>query len=423
VELIAAGDDSNESATSPLFFTLTFNGAGGETLNQVVIDLSNTAIVFDPQADLGFPFTVGQNNGGVSVASTLSPDSRTLTLNFGNTFTPGKSISFGLDRDLIGIHAGGNSADLLGGGSVIATVNSGQMLYGAFGNQLGRGFAPTDGYGLIDARVAVESIVGKTSNSAGVAANLSTRGIVGTGENVLIGGLIIDGAATKNIILRAIGPSIPLAGVLLDPVLELYAANGQQMAANDNWEDDPVEAALIRQTGIPPKDRRESAIVEPLGPGNYTAIVRGASETTGIALVEAYDLDTQPAAARMANIATRGTVQTGDDVLIAGFILLNGPTQIVVRAVGPSLAPAGVSGVLADPTLELRDNQGSLLGANDNWQEKGFPAIQLKAVGLSPATTVESAFSTTLNPNSYTAIVRGAHGTTGVALVEVYTLR
>jgi hypothetical protein len=125
----------------------------------------------------------------------------------------------------------------------------------------------------------------------------------------------------------------------------------------------------------------------------------------------------------MANIATRGTVQTGDDVMIAGFILRGGPSQIVLRAIGPSLAPAGVSGVLADPTLELRDNQGSLLGSNDNWQEKGFPAIQLTAAGLSPAATVESAFATTLSPNSYTAIVRGAHGTTGVALVEVYLLR
>jgi hypothetical protein len=423
VDLTAAGDDSNESATSPLFFTLTFNGAGGDTLNQVVIDLSNTAIVFDPQADLGFPFTVGQNNGGVSVTAELSPNARTLTLTFGNSFTPGKAISFGLDRDLIGIHAGGNSADLLGGGSVIATVNSGQMLYGAFGNHLGRGFAPTDGHGLIDARVAVESIVGKQSSSAGVAANLSTRGNVGTGENVLIGSLIVDGPAAKNIILRAIGPSLPLAGAVSDPVLELYAANGQQIAANNDWEDDPVQAELIRQTGIPPSDRRESALVEALVSGNYTAIVRGAGDMTGIGLVEAYDLDSQPAASRMVNIATRGTVQSGDNVMIAGFILRNGQSQIVVRAVGPSLAPAGVSGVLADPILELRDNQGSLLGSNDNWQEKAFPAIQLAAVGLSPDATVESAFAASLSPNSYTAIVRGAHGTTGVALVEVYTLR
>jgi hypothetical protein len=225
------------------------------------------------------------------------------------------------------------------------------------------------------------------------------------------------------VIFRAIGPSIPLAGALADPALALFNANGQQIAANDNWEEDQVEAAEVQQTGIPPSDSRESALVEPLAPGNYTAVVRGASSSTGIGLVEAYDLDSQPAASRMANIATRGTVETGDNVMIAGFILTNGPSQIVVRAVGPSLTAAGISGVLADPALELRDSQGNLLGSDDNWQEKSFQAIQLTAIGLAPAMQVESALTTTLNPSNYTAIVRGAHGTTGVALVEVYTLR
>jgi hypothetical protein len=422
VDLIAAGDDSNESATSPTFFTLTFNGQNGDTLNQLIVDLSNTSIVFDPRADLGFPFTVGQNDGSVSITSSLSPDSRTLTLTFGDTFTSGKTISFGLDRDLAAINAGGNSADLLGGVSIAGTINSGEMLYGAFGNQLGDGFIPTDGHGLIDAKIAVEGIVGKQSASTGAAANLSTRGIVGTGENVLIGGLIIEGTAAKKVILRAIGPTLPVPGALPDPALELYNANGLQIAADDNWQDDNVQAAQIQATGIPPNDPRESALVESLSPGNYTAIVRGSNNSTGIGLVEAYDLDSQPAASRMANIATRGTVQTGDNVMIAGFILRNGPSSIVVRAVGPSLVTAGVSGALADPALELRDSQGNLLASDDNWQEHTFQAIQLTAIGLAPAAAVESAITMTLNPGGYTAIVRGAHGTTGVALVEVYNL-
>ena len=423
ITLTAAGDDSNESATSPTFFTLTFNGASGDALTQVVIDLPNTPLLLDPRADLGFPFTVGQNSGGVSVTSVLSPDFRTLTLSFGNTFTSGKTISFGIDRDLAGINAGGNSADLLGGGSVVASFGSGQLLYGAFGNQLGDGFVATDGHGLIDARIAVESIVGKKPVSSGITANLSTRGIVGTNQNVLIGGLIIEGTAAKRVIFRAIGPSIPLAGALADPVLELFDSNGQQVAANDNWPDDPVEAAEVQQTGIPPSNSRESALVEQLLPGNYTAIVRGANNSTGVGLVEAYDLDSQPAASRMANIATRGTVETGDNVMIAGFILTTGPSQVVVRAIGPTLTAAGVSGALADPALELRDSQGNLLDSADNWQENAFQAVQLAAAGLAPASQVESAFTTTLNPSNYTAIVRGAHGTAGVALVEVYTLR
>lgn len=422
VDLSAAGDDSNESATSPTFFTLSFNGQNGDTLDQVVIDLHNSPIVFDPRTDLGFPFTVGQNDGGVSVTPTLSPDLRTLTLTFDKTFTPGKAIAFGLDRDLAAINAGGNSADVLGGVSVMATIGSGEILYGALGNQLDPGFIPADGNGLLDAKVAVESIVGKNSGSAGVAANLSTRGIIGTGETVLIGGIIVEGTAAKNVIIRAIGPSVPIPGALQDPALELYDANGQQIAADDNWQDDPAQMTQIQGTGIPPSDPRESALVESLGPGSYTAIVRGANNSTGIGLVEAYDLDSQPAASRMANIATRGTVQTGDNVMIAGFILRDGTSQIVVRAVGPSLAAAGVSGALADPTLELRDSQGNLLMSDDNWQENAFQAIQLTAIGLAPGAPVESAFTATLNPGNYTAIVRGAHGTTGVALVEVYNL-
>src|SRR5205085_11013742 len=232
--------------------------------------------------------------------------------------------------DLAGINAGGNSADLLGGASVIATIN-GQPFYGALGNQLGRGFIATDGNGLIDARAAVESIVGKNSSSSGAPVNLSTRGNVGLGENVLIGGLSIEGPTAKKVILRAIGPSIPVTDALLDPALELYDANGQQIAANDNWQDDSAQALQIQATGIPPKDPRESAIVRLLSPGNYTAIVRGANNSGGIGLVEAYDLDNQPAATRLANIATRRTRFSGDNVMVAGFLPQQRPFQLGVR--------------------------------------------------------------------------------------------
>ena len=421
IELVANGDDSNESATSPIFFTLSFNGAGGASLDQVAIDLSNTPLIFDTRLDVGYPFIVGRNDNGVSVNANLSADSRTLTLTFGGTFTPGKSISFGLDRDLAGISAGGNSADLLSGGSVIATVNA-QVSYGAFGNALGAGFVSVDGYGLINARNAVEAIIGKRPVSTGVTANLSTRGNVGNGENVLIGGLIVQGTTAKRVIVRAIGPSLPLSGALGDPSLELFDGNGQQLAFNDNWQDDSAQAAEIQATGIPPSDARESAMVKSLTPGSYTAIVRGSNGNTGIGLVEAYDLDSPPSASRLANIATRGTVQTADNVMIAGFILQQGSTRLVVRALGPTLGATGVSGALADPKLELRDSQGNFVAGNDNWQEDGFQAVQVSAAGLSPASTVESSVVTTLNAGGYTAIVRGAHGTTGVALVEVYSL-
>ena len=422
IVLAADGDDSNDSATSPTFFTLSFDGPAGSALQQVIIDLTNPGLVFDPRADLGFPFTVGRNDNGVAVTSNLSADQRTLTLGFGNSFTPGKSISFGLDRDLAAINAGGNSADVLGGASVIATVD-GQTHYGGFANQLGTGFVATDGDGLIDARKAVESLVGQKPVSSGIAANLSTRGEVGSEqENALIGGLIIQGTPNKKIILRALGPSVPLAGAMGDPTLELHNADGQPIAANDDWQDDSAQAAAIQASGFAPLDPHESALLESLGPANYTAIVRGAGGETGIALVEAYDLDDQPAGSRLANIATRGTVGTGDNVMIAGFFLQRGANEVVVRALGPTLSAFNVSATLPDPSLELRDSQGTLLGANDNWQESAFQAVQLTAAVLGPTSAVESALITTLNPGGYTAIVRGAHGTTGVALVEVYSL-
>jgi hypothetical protein len=423
VQVTATGDDSNESATSPTFFNLTFNGQAGETFHQLTIDLSNTPLVFDQRADLGFPFTVGQNSGGVSISPSFSPDLRILTLDFGNTFTPGKTISFGVDRDLAAISAGGNSADLLAGADISAVVDAGQTLYGAFANQLGKSFVPTEGYGLVDAKAAVQAIVGKGPAVAGVPVNLSTRGTVGTGDDVLIGGLIIDGRAAKKVIIRALGPSIPVPGPLADPTLELHDGNGTKLGADDNWQDDPDQAAKIRATTIPPTDPRESALVESLPPGGYTAIVRGAGNTTGVALVEVYDLDNQPAPSRLANIATRGIVQTGDNVMIAGFILNNNPATIVVRAIGPSLAAAGVPGALADPALEIHDGQGNLIGSNDNWQQNAFQAVQIQGIGLPPTSPLESAITTTLNAGNYTAVVRGARGTTGVALVEVYDLQ
>jgi len=425
LDLTASGDDSNQSATNPSFFTLQWSNGAGVTLQQLIIDLSHTALIFDPSADLGFPFTVGQNSQGVNVTSSLSPDNRVLTLNFGNTFTSGKTISFGIDRDFAGINAGGNNADVLGGASVTGITSSGASLFTAFTNQLGHGFAPGDGQGLIDAKLAVESVLGHKSAFTGISANLSTRGNVGTGDNVLIGGLIIDGSGTKKIISRALGPSIPIPGKLMDPFLGLYDQNGNAIITNDNWQDDPVQAAQIQATGLPPNDPHESAIVWSLSPGNYTAIVSGANSTTGTGLVEVYDLDPQPAASRLANIATRGGVQTNDNVMIAGFILQQGTSQVAVRAIGPSVfsSTSGSTQPLNDPTLELRDSQGNLLQFNDNWQEDGFQAVELAAIGLAPSSPVESGLVATLPAGNYTAIVRGARGTTGNAVVEVYNVR
>lgn len=253
--------------------------------------------------------------------------------------------------------------------------------------------------------------------------NISTRENVGSGDDVLIGGFIVNGTTSKNVLLRAIGPSLSnfgLSGVLQDPILELHDNTGALITSNDNWRD--TQETAIEMTTIAPQDDRESAILATLDPGAYTAIVRGKNDTTGIALVEAYDLDTTPAS-QFGNISTRGKVGTGTDVLIGGLIVSSeesGQANVIVRALGPSLGGLGLAGVLADPALELHDSNGDLLATNDNWQETQAGIID--STGLGPADAKESAIFATLPAGPYTAVVQGANGTTGIGLVEVYNI-
>jgi hypothetical protein len=244
---------------------------------------------------------------------------------------------------------------------------------------------------------------------------------VQTGDNVGIGGFIITGTAPKHVLLRAIGPSITgIAGVLADPVLELHRS-GAATITNDNWRDDPVQEAAIIATGIPPTNNLESAIDATLNPGAYTAVIRGKNNTTGVGLVEVYDLS-QAVLAKLANISTRAFVGTGSDIVIAGFILggNNGDDRIVARGIGPSLTSLGVANALANPALELRDSNGALLMSNNDWQDDPAQAAELVAAGLAPSNALESGIAATLPPGAYTALLAGQNNTTGVGLVEVY---
>lgn len=242
---------------------------------------------------------------------------------------------------------------------------------------------------------------------------------VETDENVAIGGFIVTGAQSKQVVVRALGPSLPLDGVLADPVLELHDASGGTIATNDNWQESANQQAII-DAGFAPSNEKESAILMTLEPGLYTAIVRGVDATTGVALVEAYDLD-RSVDSKLANISTRGFVQTGDNVMIGGLIILGeADTDVLVRAIGPTLANAGVDGALEDPILELHDANGSLIVSNDDW--KTTQQTEIEATGLAPTDDRESAILRTLAPDSYTAIVRGKNDTSGVALVEVYNI-
>lgn len=213
--------------------------------------------------------------------------------------------------------------------------------------------------------------------------------------------------------------SVPDA--LADTLLELHGPGGFVTITNDNWRDDPEQAAAIEATGIPPTNDLEAAIDTMLNPGAYTAIISGKNSTSGVGLIEAYDLS-QAGPARLANISTRAFVDTGSNVVIAGFILggNSGSDRIVLRGIGPSLGAAGVSNALADPTLELRDGNGMLLMANNNWQADPTQAAELMAAGLAPTSSAESGIAATLPPGPYTALLAGVNDTSGVGLVEVY---
>lgn len=250
--------------------------------------------------------------------------------------------------------------------------------------------------------------------------NISTRLPAGTGESVLIGGFIVAGPDSKKIIVRGIGPSLGNSGVqgaLPDPTLELHGGDGSLLAANDNWKES--QEAEIAGTGVQPSNDLESAIVRTLTPGNYTAVLQGKRGTSGIGLVEAYDLNQSPNS-KLANISTRGFVDVGDNALIGGFIA--GPnTRVIVRAIGPSLGSSGLQGALQNPTLELHNGNGLTIAANDNWKDSQQAEVQ--ATTIPPSDERESAIVASLAAGNYTAIVRGKADTTGIGLVEVYNLQ
>jgi hypothetical protein len=254
--------------------------------------------------------------------------------------------------------------------------------------------------------------------------NLSTRMRVQTGANVGIGGFIITGTGSKHVLLRAIGPSLTQSGVpdaLTDPVLELHGPGAFVTIINDNWTDDPAQEALIIASGIAPTNDFESAIDATLTPGIYTAIVSGKNNTSGVGLVEVYDLS-QAAPAKLANLSTRAFVGTSDNIVIGGFLLggQSSDDRVILRGIGPSLTAQGVPNALADPVLELRNGDGVLLFSNNDWQDNPAQASELIAAGLAPTNDFESGIAMTLPPGTYTALLAGLNDGTGVGLVEIY---
>jgi arylsulfate sulfotransferase len=256
--------------------------------------------------------------------------------------------------------------------------------------------------------------------------NLSTRGMVSTGDNVLIDGFIITGPDPKTVVLRALGPSLirfGVSGALPDPVLSLYNSSGSLITTNDNWQTD-IGATFMTQNGLAPGDPADAAMLQMnLAPGAYTIVVRGKNGAQGISLAEIYDIYSPGLNSLLTNISGRGFVTTGDNVLIGGFIVGEvGSDTVVVRALGPSLASFGVSQPLSDPILTIYNSNGAVIATNDNWQDDNN-ATYVRRDGLAPPNALESALVLRLPAGAYTAIVRGVNGATGNALLEVYHLR
>lgn len=258
------------------------------------------------------------------------------------------------------------------------------------------------------------------------AVNLSTRMKVDTGDNAGIAGFIVTGSVPKHVIIRGIGPSLTQFGfssseVLADPTLELNGRSGFTTITNNNWRD--TQESQIQASGLAPTNDKEAAIDVDLPPGSYTAILRGNpnGNGTGIGLVEVYDINTA-AKSKLANLSTRAFVRTGPNVVIAGITLGNngGNDRIIVRGLGPSLSSSGVPSPLADPTLELRNHNGSLIRSNNDWGDDSAQAAEISGAGLAPSNPKEAAIAANLTPGQYTAILAGANGGEGVGLVEVY---
>jgi hypothetical protein len=288
--------------------------------------------------------------------------------------------------------------------------------------------------------VAIDGLQATVAASLGVVlGNISTRAFVQTADNVMIGGFIVQGTGAKRVIIRAIGPELTQYGItnaLANPRLELHNRTGALIGSNDNWQATILGGVIttnqvsdIQNSGHAPTAASESAIIANLQPGNYTTILRGVNNTTGVALVEVYDLS-PAASSSLGNISTRSFVQTGEHVMIGGFFVQgNGPKRVIIRAIGPELTQYGIANALGNPRLELHNRTGAVIASNDNWQTTILGGIitsnqvsDIQNSGHAPTAASESAIVADLQPGNYTAIVRGVNNTAGVALVEVYDL-
>lgn len=346
----------------------------------------------------------------VGPATRVDPTSTTGSFNFGTPgstgyFSTGVNTGYQHQRlDFVSTSSGlpFNEWDIEEGGAAFAD-HGGTWLF-------------LCGYSTIQVYPLTTDISPGVEPAAKSLLNVSTRSIVGIDDQRMIGGFIITGDVFKQIAFRAIGPSLPLISAMANPAITIYDSAGALVATNQNWN---ANRDALVSVGLGPWDEHDAGLITTLAPGSYTAVVNIEDGAGGVGLVELYDLSSDNSG-HIANISTRSKVGTGDDVLIGGFIVGGKEaTNVIARAIGPSLAANNVTGVLLDPVLELYDATGAQIDSNDDWRSNEAEII---ATSIPPADDRESAIVTTLQPGAYTAIVRGKNGTTGIALVEIYNL-
>jgi hypothetical protein len=276
------------------------------------------------------------------------------------------------------------------------------------------------------ARSFTGAVIAGAATGDGVLRGLSTRGFVGSGDQVMVAGFVVSGSANKQVVVRGMGPSIAgVGGTLANPKLEIYNSSNALVTSNDDWINNSSNIAVMNGVGLAaPGSALESFVAPTLAPGVYTAQLSGVSGATGIGLVEVYDGSSFTASTtnKITAISTRGYVNTGSGALIAGFVV-NGTTakKVLIQAVGPSLS---IGGLLADPTLQLIKD-GQVVRENDNWETGNDRALMIDAASRSGATGLaaggkDAAILVNLNPGTYTAVVTGVGSSTGIALINVY---
>jgi cyclophilin family peptidyl-prolyl cis-trans isomerase len=416
IAMAQSGADAN-SATSQWFINLADNGGAPNNLD---IRFNNAG-----------PYTVFGRvvNNGMTVADSIAALPRVNAGGppFDNLPVRNYSSGFIKVANLVSIPAIARLSPLSfsatsDNGGVSVTVSGTKLLVAA--NSVGTAHITVTATDLDGAQVSQVFTV-TVVPAPGRLVNLSTRMQVGTGDNALIAGFIMRGSAPKRLAIRAMGPSTGLAGPVANPTLELFqSGSATPIATNDNWGD-AANKQDVSDVGLAPGSPNESVILTTVlsdtTAAAYTAVMRGVNNTTGLGVVEVYDLDSGPGSTLL-NISTRGQVGVDPNALIGGFILGGTESkQILVRAIGPSLTQFGVPNALVDPTLELRNAQGGLVDSNDDWTNSP-QKTQIENSGLAPTNTREAAVVQNLAAGQYTAVVHGANGGTGIGSVEVYQL-